>query len=480
MLSGFASNAAQLHIWAFQLWARAGGGGGGHGGGGHSGGFSGGGHSYGGGGYSGSGSGGLGLFELVFYLLARPWGWVVLAVVVYVIYQTQLNSGGSGGGGPTVPLPIPEETIPLPAEEVTLLQQKTKTAFITIQGAWSQKTTTPMRRYISDGVYQRFNAQFSMMNQLDQINPISGLDVISIRPLHYEADGAYESVDLEIRATADDQFISKKYPQFNTPGGAEEFVECWTFMRRRGHTSKADIFHQDVCPKCAGPLDDKLLESARCPYCGVYINSGEFDWVLCEITQPDFYQLASRREGAAPDLAQKIQFLTSKDPRFSRQMIEDRASNAYLQVLIGLANRSMQSVQRFCTPDYALKVKASTPTQHIVYDRLFLDSSDVLKLEFLPDNLVRATVGISYSSQRVQLAAGQAEMLDADVITHRCNVILVHQMSAQIPKGSIYANACPTCGAAQKDSLNANCEYCGAVLNDIKGDWIVEDVVVVA
>ena len=42
-------------------------------------------------------------------------------------------------------------------------------------------------------------------------------------------------------------------------------------------------------------------------------------------------------------------------------------------------------------------------------------------------------------------------------------------------KGSIYANSCPQCGGTQKDSLNAVCEYCGSVLNDPRGDWIVAD-----
>ena len=56
---------------------------------------------------------------------------------------------------------------------------KVKTAFISIQTAWAEKNLSNVRRFISDGVYQRFNTQFKMMTLLKQNDIISNVTIRS-------------------------------------------------------------------------------------------------------------------------------------------------------------------------------------------------------------------------------------------------------------------------------------------------------------
>ena len=123
------------------------------------------------------------------------------------------------------------------------------------------------------------------MNILEQTNPMSGVEVRGLKIVSYAIEGEYENIDIAIKAYAEDQFVCEKYPFLNSPGGAEEFSEVWSFIRRKDHKGNGDIYHSLSCPKCGGDLTNKLQANARCAYCGVYLNSGEFDWVLSEITQ---------------------------------------------------------------------------------------------------------------------------------------------------------------------------------------------------
>jgi len=470
-----------LLIQAALLWARGGGAGGGHGGGGGShssgGGFGGGG--FGGGGVfipTGGGSGGGGDFSF----------WVVVLFIITIIliryFSKRMNAGGGGGdpddGASDIDLldrmrPV---NVPLAQDQVSQLSQKVQIAFLTVQKCWSEKTLAPMRRFITDGVYQRFNAQFTMMNILGQTNTMSDVEVRNLKVVAYSVDGDYENVDIAIKAFADDQFVCEKYPTLNSPGGAEEFGEVWSFIRRRDYLRAGDIFHALACPKCGANLTNKLVETARCPYCDVYLNSGEFDWVLSEITQvADYGSNSALLSLQEPSLPRDIEVLRNVFPAFSTHVLEDRASNAFMQILIALATRKIDVLKRFMTPAGFEKAKSLMSPEHVAYNRLYIADTCLLSIESEGNN-IRAHVGVEYFSQFVVLGQGSARAIDHEAVGSIRVVTFVHEMTGQIAKGNIFANACSKCGASQTDSLSMVCAYCGASLNDPKLDWVAENI----
>jgi hypothetical protein len=452
-----------VFMFACDLWARAGGGGGGSGdsGGGSYGGgsYSGGGGSYGGGSYGGggySGSGGTGPMSgaELFFLLA-----VAIIYLIYLIHSRSKSSGGGPSSGAFVGNRFRVNSGQPVAPE---LRAKVETAFRTVQQAWSHKNLSLMRRFISDGVYQRFNAQFTMMNLLGQENPISNIRIYGIHqmPKKEEIDSFYESVDIRIDASADDQFVCAKYPELNSPGGNERFVEYWSFIRRRVHKPGKDIYHSDLCPQCNAPLDPKMMADARCNYCGSYINNGEFDWVLSEITQENDYSQSK------PEIV--LANRSSVDPMFSVQTLEDKASNAFTQILIAMATGDAKALHRFTTDEEFAKLKSNIAAGRVIYNRLFLNSVVTRRVSQTAD-LISAVVDIRYTfSEIVNGVRGEEQTLDQ-------TMTLVHRPSGILAKGSIYANACPTCGAPQKDSLSHVCAFCGAAMNDITREWLVGD-----
>jgi predicted lipid-binding transport protein (Tim44 family) len=461
-----------LFLFCEQTWARAGGAGGGHsgGGGGHS--FGGGSHSYGGGGYHGGGTTvytGNGTGGGMFFTL------VVILIFVFVFYNIFFRKSGAGTRSSSFEMPDTQELQGLGDQDPQELKVKVRMAFLTVQNAWSQKRLDLMRRFITDGIYQRFHAQFTMMNILGQSNPMTNVQVNGINIIKTYLEGGYECVDLRIQAVANDQFICEKFPQLNTAGGQEEFVEYWSFIRRADHKNGTGLFASETCPQCSAPITGKLVETARCPYCSSYLNNGEFDWVLAEITQEDDYgrnfSSAFNLPVMTPRPNEQIQ---NAFPTFSRQVLEDRASNAFMQILIATATRNTKSLQRFTTAEAYAKLTASMPVGPIVYDRLFTNAVDLLTLR-VEGMQVQAFIGIRYSAHEI-LLTHPAEFMDQhEPVSHSAVLVMVREMSSITAKGSVFAGACPSCGAPQKDSLSVVCEYCGGSLNNPKVDWVVAD-----
>lgn len=351
---------------------------------------------------------------------------------------------------------------------------KVRTAFIEIQKAWAAKDLSTVRRFISDGVYQRFNTQFQMMNLLQQENPISEVEVNNITIANFRVDGNYDIIHVAVTATMRDQFICKTNPKLNSPGGKETFLEYWSFIRKRGVENK-DIYHTYNCPSCGAPLGEDMGELGTCRYCGALVNSGEFDWVLSEITQADDYARGNLIE-KAQNLKKVVSSLIAEYEDFAVQLVEDKASNGYLQVKTAEVMKDPAIMRRFVTDDAFERIKANIPDERIVYNRLFLNDVTLVAAQHSHDqNLLTFSVTISY--QRVKLSENnRATIIDPYIQNHTQFMQMVRDTAGGRSKGSIYAHTCPSCGASVQDSLDIECAYCGNPLNSTGNEWIVSDI----
>lgn len=351
---------------------------------------------------------------------------------------------------------------------------KVKTAFIAIQKAWSEQDISKVRRFISDGVFQRFNTQFKMMSLLKQENPLSDIMVDSISIDKFEVDGSYDIIHAAVTATMYDQFVCKTNPKLNSPGGRETFLEYWSFIRRRGEKHK-DIYHTHECPKCSAPLSDDMGEIGKCNYCGAMVNSGEFDWVLSEITQADDYARQNLIQ-KAENLKKTVAGLVREYSDFAVQLVEDKASNGYLQIKTAEVMKDPAIMRRFVTDKVFEKIKNGIPDERIVYNRLFLnDMTLVAAQKEEKTNTLTFSVTISY--QRVKLIDNDsASIIDPYIQTHTEFLQMERQAKGGSSKGSLYAHTCPSCGASIQDSLDINCAYCGTALNNLANEWIIKDI----
>lgn len=447
-----------LGLSTAELYARAGGGGGrsrgGGGGGYHSSSSYHGYHSYGGGsGGGGSLTGG----EIVLILV------VVGIVVIFNYYK---NKGGKEAGKQDYVAPsTPAANFP-----EGLTPQKVESSFRTIQDAWQNKNLKDARKWISDGVYQRYTAQFAMMNKLSQVNKLSNIQVRGLRLAKVNTDGHYQTADVAISFRMDDRFISDKYPQFNESFAGDEATEYWTFIRRTDTNANKDLYNTANCPNCGAPFETQMGEISRCSGCGTLTNSGAYDWVLSEITQEDDY---SPHNSMVKD--QQLAALTKNDSLFAVQRVEDVASNVFMQIMEVLTGDKDKKLSRFADADTAASILAvKKQSGGFIFDRLYLNDVSLVNYDTEGERL-NLHFDLTATYQRVRANGAKLELMDGDMTEHRFSMTLSKNLKAlQTPeKETVYSYECPSCGAPYNDTTDDVCTYCGTPVIDLNKNWVL-------
>jgi hypothetical protein len=94
---------------------------------------------------------------------------------------------------------------------------------------------------------------------------------------------------------------------------------------------------------------------------------------------------------------------------------------------------------------------------------------------FQKDNQDNIVIALKKSQQKINLLNPNKPAYDSVISSQNEIVILSRDINAIKNNGSLYAHSCPNCGAPIKDTLNINCNYCDAVLNSPKYEWIISD-----
>ncbi|MGB2940664.1 MAG: Tim44-like domain-containing protein [Candidatus Dormiibacterota bacterium] len=290
--------------------ALARGGGGGHSsGGGSSGGSSGGSHgssssgsSSGGssGGFffvgsGGSGSGGGGaasIFEGICCLL------VVIVVVFFIIRAVRRR--GRGGAQPAVDQTYTGPVMSDPTQGLADITandpgfnqekflERTQQAFFQLQKAWMDRNVDEGRAYMAPGLYTSWKMQVDQMTAAHKKNVLENLFIQGTQIVKASHDASYDMLTVKVDASAMDYEVNDETgKEVFAVGGKKAdrpFTEFWTFQRSAGaKTLVSGGVTDKKCPNCGAPSD--VNETGHCKYCNAEVTSGQFDWVLSQITQ---------------------------------------------------------------------------------------------------------------------------------------------------------------------------------------------------
>jgi hypothetical protein len=296
---------ALLLITPVLAFARAGGGQSFGGGGG---GFTGGGGSGFGGGYSGGGGGfgGGGLLLPFFLFGGGGGGFFVFLFIIFALFQVyrRMNIGSpmqaSNHGAAFAPMAPPRQTLP---EDLAALQLKdpnfnqqmfldrAQATFFALQKAWMDRNLEPARVYMSDGIYHRWKMQIDQMIAAHKRNVLDNLVIGGVQIVKVTTDPNFDTITVRIDASAADYEVDDTSANKVIYGSRQNqpFTEYWTFIRSGGARTKAgEGAEVTQCPNCGAPLS--INESGVCSYCKATVTSGQFGWVLNNITQATEWQ----------------------------------------------------------------------------------------------------------------------------------------------------------------------------------------------
>ena len=476
---------ALLLLLPAEALARAGGGGGYHGGS-HG---SGGGSHGGGGGHGGGGNGDGGLIWLIFQLLFRyPHIGIPVLILVIVLWFLSRRSQANQPpwqGAASRPLDNPLLSIPNAATwlasfrehdpnfDEAAFYERVRTAFTKIQSAWCMQDLQHVRPFISDGVTERFLLQIAEQRDEGYRDHMDDLRVVDMRTTEIESDGIYDEIAVRIRATSVDYRESLATgKRIEGSRWAQEFTEIWTFLRRRGAVTQAGRpgLIEGHCPNCGAPIE--MNQSANCAHCKALLRSGQYDWVLCEITQE------SEWDGVRHRAIRGTDELRRRDPNFNAAEIEDRASVCFWRMATAERLGKIDPLRKVASADMLRGYGAHLRPQPGQPRTFFADCAvgSVRLIGILPSpEADRAVVEVRWNGKKFAQQDGPPRQVGPEALFHTLFIFWrLPGARTDVGKGICSAH-CPSCGAPESGGTSNACDFCGTVLTDGAHGWVLQE-----
>lgn len=369
------------------------------------------------------------------------------------------SSGGSAHGGGQLEMRKAEELARLrvrdPAFSEKEFLRRAGAAFHKIQDAWSAADMASARAFISDGVRERFERQLAGLKARGLRNLMEGVEVRDIELLACFSDRHYDELSVRVAAAAMDRTVDASGATVSGSPGRQAFEEVWTFLRRPGvKTLARPGLIEGSCPSCGAGLP--IADSAQCAACKTWVNSGEYDWVLSEITQSCEWVLRdSSRDVDGWAVA------AAEDPALNLPALEDRTSVIFWRWLD------------------ARRLGDAGPLRAVADERFCLSFSEAGSgEEAFADAAVGAVEVVTFEEDGPWRRAHVGVKWSAAGALRRHFFVLSRAAEARTDAHQGLRTArCPSCGAPPAEGSQAACGYCRTPLNDGKKDWVLTAIV---
>ena len=477
LLSAALSVVTGAALSPIDAWARPGGGGSYRGGGGGGGGYRGGG---GGGGYhGGSSSGGIyvgggsssgdGTGLVVFIVVA------VVAVIIYsflqrgrtAAYRDTRQAIWQAQQARSAPMRQAASLDALRTRDPNLTEndifRRVHEMSRILREAWCNGDMRPARPFVSDGVYSRFQVQLALMRQENRRNVMSDAQVLYTTLEAVESEPPFDVVHIRFTAQARDvmvpvQATQDQIAQALRAAPVEPYTEIWSLVRKHGATTKLDPGQiGKACPSCGAPLDQGG-EILSCRYCKALVCSGEFDWVLAEITQTEEWHPSV---GAVQGLAT----LRDVDPGVAQEALEDRASYLFWKWLQANREGSPAKLRKCATPEF-VATRAQLGGAVAQARDAAVGGADMLAVDRAPTDAERDHVYVKVYWSAIFPGAQEASPVQS--------IFRIARKAGVTSKLSMTALVCAQCGAPLGESDTTRCDHCKAEIADGAQAWVLD------
>ena len=328
-------------------------------------------------------------------------------------------------------------------------------AFVRVQEAWSAGDLGPARHLLSDGVFERFQVLLDMQKDEGRVNRLEKVSVQDCSIQRAESSEHFDTLDVHIQAACVDRYYDAKTGAHLSGGDEPQaFAEIWSFLRTRGaQTPQRPGLAAGHCPDCGTPLS--INQSTLCPSCKAWVNSGQYDWVLAEITQ------VSAAGAGSPAPPSGWQELSALDAQLDTQSLEDRASVLFWRYLRCLADGDLAALGN------SVLENALRPEQ--LPGRLRYKDCAVGSV-----TVKRVRTGMPHDTVEVEILWSGKETLRTALVTgtRPLTMTLARRHGAtSVPWSGLRSLHCAGCGCAAEGPAPA-CPQCGRA-RGVEHDWVL-------
>jgi uncharacterized tellurite resistance protein B-like protein len=342
-------------------------------------------------------------------------------------------------------------------------KNRVKKAFTKIQIAWTSQDLSKVRFILADGTYEQFQIQINDMKDRNIVDIMKNIEISSIELEKYESNSNYDTVYVEIKASAINFKRNIKTNKIleGSQNCPDRFTEIWCFCRNKNAKSKeSNGIIEGYCPNCSTRINK--TEDIKCSSCGSILKSGQLDWILAGIYQK--YEWKENHNSDIPGLSNLLKY----DSNFSLQNIEDKLSVIFWRIIEAQKESSLNPVLKICTDEFA---------------KLFLEE----RIQSIFSNTENA--GTDSIEVKGIAKSGNMHLLLAEIIWNGCmnyNGVSLHKKTLFVLKRNINCvtdinkifcgTHCPNCGALESYNNSSICEFCNTKANDVSKDWILDNV----
>ena len=355
--------------------------------------------------------------------------------------------------------------------------QKVNRAFIAVQEAWSNQDISPVNQFISDGIDERFSLQIEMQKAEGYRNKMENITVQNSRIVGVFSDSHFDTIHVEIIARADDTDVDVKTGKRIRRNTSAPFTEYWSFLRKPGvQTLEGKGLVEGVCPNCGAPIE--LSDTGQCENCDSVLTSGEYDWVLAEITQSMEWNLVSDKS-----LIPGFESMEAIDPGFNLQHIEDRTSVIFWRLIKTWFSNDVSEARKVSLPSFLEGFEKQLSNTRSDTDWLFFKDAAVGTVEvqsIIPgtkNRMDRIEILVKWSGINARRNEDSKVRVTGRKIIRPQIYALVRKHGIRTALDQSFRSShCPGCGAPYAGGSTGECEYCGRPLNDGSQDWVLESV----
>ncbi|NBD11199.1 TIM44-like domain-containing protein [Corallococcus silvisoli] len=362
-----------------------------------------------------------------------------------------------------------------PSFELQPTLDKVRWLFLELQQAWFRRDMTPVRPFLSDATWQRFNVQLALMQAQGVRDALADIRVLDVQLIGLHQSNWYDSIHVRVRASIRDTDVAADQTDAQAMAAAsrvapEAFTEVWTFVRKPGAQTRIgeDLF-QGKCPNCGAPYNGGA--SNTCEFCNAVVNSGNYDWTLSEITQGVEYV---RHHKQVDGLLQA----RAEDPALNLEMMEDRASLLFWKWIDAQSRDETARLSKVANAEALTALGAElTELRKRGRRRVFLECAvgavDVRALEVHPESFDEAQVEIRWSA-RMGVGPVNERPPSLPTVPQRWVFTLRRRHGAKTNTDTgMSTDRCPQCNAPLTNSAANTCEFCGTVLGTGERDWVL-------
>lgn len=358
-----------------------------------------------------------------------------------------------------------------PAWNSGTMISRAKTAFALIQEAWTDQKLEKAQSFISDAIYEKFRLQIAELQERGIRDRIDSITLNDVKIAQLESDESFDTLNIYFRAYATNFKVDAKTGKCLSDDSGE-FEEYWSFLRRPGAKTLKKGLIEGFCPNCSAPIS--MNRASTCEVCKSFLRSGEYDWVLSEITQASAWAVRESRSLPGFDAMRRL------DPGFNVQQMEDLASLAFYRHSTSMRTGRPDAIAKIALDSFVEtfpeQIRKEPDGTRLYYTDCAVGSVET-KLVEPGEPLDRVWVEITWSGKNTRKMPDGREIAGGICPPRRQFYVFVRRHGVETDiRLSLSSAHCPNCGAPEQNVSEHICPYCQTVRNDGSKGWVLESV----